>query len=212
MEQIERLHVITQEVTGATHAELAVEACKSGAKWIQVRVKDKSFDEWKEIALSVKKACRKYGAKLIVNDNVELARQIEADGVHLGKKDMMPQEARAILGQNFLIGGTANNFKDIIYLASAKVDYIGLGPFRFTNTKKGLSPTLGFEGYRNLINRCKKEDIYIPIIAIGGIRIEDVPFLKGTGIYGMAVASAINLAADRGNSCKQFLTAIQERF
>ena len=94
------------------------------------------------------KICRKYNATLILNDHVHLVKEIGANGVHLGKSDMSPVKARELLGSNYIIGGTANNMEDIRQLHKSGVDYIGLGPFRFTRTKKNLAPILGIEGYK----------------------------------------------------------------
>jgi thiamine-phosphate pyrophosphorylase len=201
--KISKLHYIT---ASPAHAE---EACKGGVDWIQLRVKNKSEDEWKLIAEETKKICKKYGAKLIVNDSVKLAKIIGADGVHLGKDDMPPDEARKLLGPNFIIGGTANTFEDIKRLALLKVDYIGLGPFRFTQTKKNLSPLLGLDGYKDLIKECASQNIHVPIIAIGGIQLNDVETLFGTGVYGLAVSSAISDAVDIASSAKSFIEKIE---
>ena len=110
---ISKLHYITQEVEGHSHYALAEWACLGGADWVQLRVKNKSYNEYLDIALKTEAVCRKYHAKLIINDNVKIAKAIKADGVHLGKKDMHPKEAREFLGSGYIIGGTANNFEDI---------------------------------------------------------------------------------------------------
>src|ERR1700758_3328524 len=110
---ISKLQYITQDVEGKSHQQLAEEACTVGADWVQLRVKSKSAIEWKKIAMEAVTICNKHKAKLIINDNVSLAKEIGAHGVHLGKEDMNPVEARKILGNNFIIGGTANTFEDI---------------------------------------------------------------------------------------------------
>ena len=201
--KISKLHYIT---ASPAHAE---EACKGGVDWIQLRVKNKSEDEWKQIAEETKNICRKYGAKLIVNDSVKLAKIIGADGVHLGKEDMPPDEARKLLGPDFIIGGTANTFQDIHRLALLKVNYIGLGPFRFTQTKKNLSPLLELQGFVDLMKQCAAENITTPIIAIGGIQLNDVEALLGTGVYGLAVSSAISDAAGLSSAAKSFIDKIE---
>jgi len=201
---ISKLQYITQELTDQTHDQLAEDACRSGVDWVQLRVKNKSYKDLLEIAIKTKAICQKYKAKLIINDNVHLAKEVKADGVHLGKTDMDPAEARKIVGANFIIGGTANTFEDIERLAKTKVDYIGLGPFRFTSTKENLSPILGLEGYRTIIEMCDRSGITIPVISIGGIRPEDVRSLIETGVYGVAVSSAINLSEDKNEVVKKF--------
>ena len=201
--KISRLQYITDNVL---HAEAA---CKGGVEWIQLRVKNKSEDEWMAIAEATKRICKKYNAQLIVIDSVKLAKLIGADGVHLGKEDMPPDEARHLLGSNFIIGGTANTFEDIERLAMLKVDYIGLGPFRFTKTKETLSPVLGLQGYVDLMKECIANNILIPIITIGGIQLNDLETLLDTGIYGVAVSSAITESADIAVSARAFIDKIE---
>jgi thiamine-phosphate pyrophosphorylase len=195
--KISKLHYISQEINEESHGDLIAEACEAGADWIQLRVKNKSFEETLIIAQQVKEICNNYNVKLIINDYVSIAKEIQADGVHLGKTDMDPLKAREILGSNFIIGGTANTFEDIKKLHLGEVDYIGLGPFRFTTTKENLSPVLGLEGYRELLKQCKEENIRIPVIAIGGIIPEDVTEIIETGIHGVAVSAVINKAKNK---------------
>jgi len=210
MSDISKLHYITDDnVFGYTHVQLAEEVCMGGAEWIQLRVKKKGFSEWKKIAKDTLEVCRKYNAKLIINDNVRIAKEIKADGVHLGKDDMLPQAAREFLGEGFIIGATANSFTDIEGHAIANVDYIGLGPFRFTQTKEKLSPVLGIEGFKKISETCLHNGINIPIVAIGGIKFNDLNELFQTGIYGVAVSSAINNATDKEASVKKFINGIK---
>jgi len=201
--KISKLQYIT---ANPAHAD---DACRGGVDWIQLRIKNKSEDEWKLIALEAKKICKARGAKLIINDSVKLAKIVGADGVHLGKEDMPPDEARKLLGPDFIIGGTANTIEDIQRLALLKVDYIGLGPFRFTNTKKNLSPLLGIQGYIDLMKECEAESIKVPIIAIGGIQMEDVDAILETGIYGIAVSSAIGDSANISEAASEFIGKIK---
>ena len=122
MSKISNLHYITEgNILGYTHSQLAEEVCMGGADWVQLRVKKKGFTEWKKIAEDTLSVCRKYNAKLIINDNVRIAKEINADGVHLGKDDMLPQVAREFLGDDFIIGATANTFIDIENHAAAGV-------------------------------------------------------------------------------------------
>ncbi len=205
---IEKLQYITHEIEGLSHWEQAEQVCLGGCKWIQLRVKNKNYDEIKKIALKVQKVCIKNGAKFIINDNVSLAHELLADGVHLGKSDMSPTDARKKLGDNFIIGGTANTFEDIKNLSLQEVDYIGLGPYRFTLTKENLSATLGIKGYKNILAKCKNEGINIPIIAIGGITIEDIPLLSPTGIHGIALSSSIHNDNNIAETTQKFLLTL----
>ncbi|MFL5753391.1 MAG: thiamine phosphate synthase [Bacteroidia bacterium] len=201
---IARLHYITQELKEKSHVQLAQEACAAGAEWIQLRLKNYTAEDWKNTALETLAICNKYNAKLIINDNAQLAKEIGAHGVHLGKEDMSTVEARRLCGNGLIIGGTANTFEDIQQHAAAGVDYIGLGPFRFTATKEKLSPVLGVDGYRKIVEQCYAAGISIPVIAIGGITAADVEVLMGTGIYGVAVAAAITHATDKKKVIENF--------
>lgn len=191
---IENLQYITQETEHLTHIDCVKEACIAGVKWIQLRVKNKTEEEYLTIAKEAKIICDLYDVKLIINDNVMVAKQINAYGIHLGKTDVNPTEARQLLGKNSIIGGTANTIEDVITLMNNKVDYIGLGPFQFTSTKKNLSPVLGLEGYYKIVQQLtelKLKDKIPLIIAVGGIKTEHVKDLMKTGIYGIAVSELL---------------------
>ena len=145
-----------------------------------------------ETALVVQKMCREYDATFIIDDNVQLAKRIVADGVHLGRGDMPISEARRILGKSFIIGSTANSFEDIVTtLRTATPDYFGCGPFRYTTTKQNLAPLLGLEGYSEIVSRMREHNIAIPIVAIGGIAKGDIRAILEQGIDGIALSSSI---------------------
>ena len=166
-------------------------ALDNGYDWIQMRFKKNYSDDAFTLAEAVKMLCKEYSATFIINDNVYLAKQLDADGVHLGLSDMSVEEARLILGKTKIIGGTSNTFEDVLQRTAENCDYIGLGPFQFTTTKQNLSPILGLEGYRSIIEQMKAKNIQIPIYAIGGITLENVESLMKTGIHGIAVSSLI---------------------
>jgi len=205
---ISRLHYITQQTEKFSHTELVEFACKGGVNWVQLRVKDIEYDVWKKIAIETQVVCKKYHATFIINDNVQLVKEITADGVHLGLNDMHPKEARKFLGDNFIIGGTAHNLEEAKFQIENEVDYIGIGPYQFTSTKTDLSEILGLNGIDKIIKEVKKK---IPFIAIGGIKVDDIQSLQGVGIYGVAVSSAINLANDISASAKDFVDAINKK-
>ena len=171
-------------------------ALEGGCRWIQLRMKDAPAEEIIACAEEVLPLCRRHGAKFLLDDHVELVRQLGADGVYLGKNDMPVDEARKILGPNIIIGGTANTIEDIIRLHKQGADYIGCGPFRFTTTKKNLSPILGLDGYKSIVLKMKELGIDLPIVAIGGITVEDIPAVMGTGVSGIALSGAILGAPD----------------
>jgi thiamine-phosphate pyrophosphorylase len=200
--KISNLHYIT---TTAHAAELA---CRGGVRWVQLRVKNLSAAAWQQRALDVQAVCRHHGATLIINDNPALALALGADGVHLGKQDMNPAEARALLGPGFIIGGTANTFADIEGLVAAGVDYIGLGPFRFTATKEKLSPILGLVGYTEIMAQYRAAGFTTPIVGIGGVELADIPALRAAGLHGVAVSGAIGSAADPTDAARLFVTEL----
>ena len=182
---------ITHYTERYSHLDSVRIALEGGCRWIQLRMKEASPKDILPIAKEAMSLCRKYDATFIIDDFVELAKQIGADGVHLGKNDMPIAEARKILGQDFIIGGTANTFEDVQMLYKAGANYIGCGPFRFTTTKKNLSPILGLEGYQQIISQMKEHKISLPLVAIGGITKKDIPSLMQTGMSGIALSGSI---------------------
>ena len=187
-----RLQFITHYNENCSYEDSAKIALEGGCRWIQLRIKDAEEKFLEQMALRVQSMCREYGATFIIDDNVLLAKKIGADGVHLGKNDMPVAQARQILGEKFIIGGTVNTFEDILYhLKNGTPDYFGCGPFRFTSTKKNLAPVLGFEGYRDIVLKMREKCAEIPLVAIGGITKEDIPQLLECGVSGIALSGSI---------------------
>lgn len=186
------LQFITHYNERYSYEDSAKIALDGGCRWIQLRIKDAEEEFLEQMALRVQSMCREYGATFIIDDNVLLAKKIGADGVHLGKNDMPVTQARQILGEKFIIGGTVNTFEDILYnLENGTPDYFGCGPFRFTSTKKNLAPVLGFEGYRDIVLKMREKGVDIPLVAIGGITKEDIPQLLECGVSGIALSGSI---------------------
>lgn len=190
------LQFITHFTDTYSYFDSARMALEGGCRWIQLRMKDASPEEIEQEALRIQNLCKSYGATFMIDDHVELVKKVRADGVHLGKNDMPVAEARKILGKDFIIGGTANTFEDVKMHYEAGADYIGCGPFRFTTTKKNLSPVLGLEGYRSIILQMKEKGIGLPVVAIGGITFEDIPAIMETGVNGIALSGTILQATD----------------
>ena len=180
-------------------------ALEGGCKWIQLRMKDATDDEVRKAAAEIQPMCKEHEAVFLLDDRVELAKELHADGVHLGKNDMPIDEARRILGEEYIIGGTANTFDDIQRIASQGADYIGCGPFRFTTTKKNLAPVLGIEGYRDIIAKMRNAGINIPMVAIGGITPDDIDEILATGVQGIAVSGTVLNADDPVEMMKKLI-------
>ncbi|CAD0222134.1 thiamine phosphate synthase [Chryseobacterium sp. JV274] len=189
---MEKLQYISQGNT-IQEQELHIrKALDNGIKWLQVRWKNAPENELINLCEISKQLCSEYQSVCIINDHVQLAKEIDADGVHLGLNDRSIEEARHTLGENKIIGGTANTLSDVIQRINESCDYIGLGPLRFTITKEKLSPVLGFEGYQEIVDGLKEKSIDIPkIFAIGSVTLEDILPLQEIGIYGVAVSGLI---------------------
>lgn len=183
------------------------EALDNGCDWIQLRFKNQIDRDCYKLAEAVKFLSEEYLANLIINDNVSLAQEVAADGVHLGLSDMRIKDARIILGKTKIIGGTANTFEDVQNHIQNGCDYIGLGPFRFTTTKEKLSPILGLDGYRSIISKMKQYNLDTPIYAIGGITLNDIESLMETGIHGIAVSGLVT----ESTSKTKLITQLNEK-
>ncbi len=184
-------------------------ALDAGCDWVQLRVKNVENESLLiSLAEKVKKICQEYKATYIINDSVEIAHMIDADGVHLGLTDRSISEARAILGSSKIIGGTANTLEDVRQRITEKCDYIGLGPLRYTSTKVLLSPILGFEGFREILKNLQTSNFSTPIYAIGGIDEKDIIQLLQSGVYGVAISGIITNSIDKKYTVQQFREAL----
>lgn len=189
---LSKLQYISQGKTAAEQYLNIQNALDKGAQWIQLRWKESTYEQKLELANTILEMCRSYKATCIINDHIEIAQAINADGVHLGLNDATIAHARAILGQDKIIGGTANTLNDVLQRTTEGCDYIGLGPYRFTQTKEKLNPILGLTGYQNIMNQLQEHLVKTPpIYAIGGIETADIPALQQSGIYGIALSGLI---------------------
>ena len=180
---------------------------EAGCRWVQLRLKGADDAEIYMVGKALRQLCDRYEATLILDDVVRMVPVIGADGVHLGKQDMPVDEARKLLGPDKIIGGTANTFEDVKRLAQQGANYIGCGPFRFTTTKKNLSPLLGLEGYAAILEQMRQQQIDLPLIAIGGLTVEDVPDLIDLGVSGIAISGAILAAKKPEIMMRKFIRA-----
>lgn len=203
------LQFITHPSENMTILEEIENVVAGGCKWVQLRMKDADKEEIKAVARKAKEICKKNDVILVIDDYADIAKELELDGVHLGKKDMPVDEARKLLGEEFIIGATANSFEDIEALRHTDIDYIGLGPFRFTSTKKNLSPVIGIEGYAEIMRRKAESSINIPIVAIGGICYDDINNIMDTGINGIAVSGSLINAENMTEETKRMISLLE---
>ena len=197
-----RLHVITDEVlqTRHDHRALAAMASRGGAEVVQLRDKrELSGEQRTAMAHEVAAALRGSGTGLVVNDHVEVARRIDAYGVHLGSDDVPSERARAILGPGVLIGRTANGLAQARAVATEPVDYLGVGPVFGTTSKARPAPPLGLDDLARIVAAVR-----VPVIAIGGIDLRRVRDVMATGAHGVAVLSAVVLADDPESATREF--------
>ncbi len=185
---IPKLHYISQGNSPKEHLENIQKACSSGAELVQLRLKKVSEKKILKIAMAAREVTSHYQTRLIINDHYKIAKEVKADGVHLGPSDTCPTIARSYLYTWQMIGGTANTLQDCEKLLDKEIDYISLGPFRETTTKANLPLVVGLKGYLAITDVLKTP---IPIIGVGGIITKDVTAILETGISGIAVSEAI---------------------
>ena len=178
------------------------EAIKGGVKIVQLREKNISTKDFYEKALKVKEICKNYGALFIINDRLDIAQVVGADGVHLGQSDMPIEKAREILKDKFLIGATARNVEEAKIAELLGADYIGSGAIFGTNTKDNAKK-LEMEELKKIVASVK-----IPVFAIGGINIDNVSSLKNIGLQGICAVSGILSEKD----CKKAVDIMLKNF
>ncbi len=185
---IPKLHYISQGGSAKEHLDNIQQACNSGVELVQLRLKGVSEKKILKFAHQAREITSHFQTRLIINDHYKIAKEVKADGVQLGKTDTSPPIARKHLYTWQIIGGTANTLQDCETLIEKEVDYISLGPFRFTETKENLPAVLGLNGYTTIIETLNTKT---PILGVGGITTEDVNAILETGISGIAVSGAI---------------------
>lgn len=206
---ISKLHYLTQDLPHRSHAEQTQIACEAGANWIQYRCLSKTDEEMIPEIHQVAAICDDWGATLILTNHYHLLDKVDAQGVHL--EDMQANFAaiREIITDEKTLGASANSFEDIRRITrSGVVDYAGCGPFALTETKPNDYPLLGFDGYRKITTQMAESALNLPILAVGGISMKDIDALLETGIYGIAVSAAVNMAADPGEAFRQIYKKI----
>ena len=199
-----KIYLVTDEkaCNGKDFYKCIEEAIKGGVKIVQLREKTLSTKDFFIKALKVKEICKNYGALFIINDRLDIAQAVEADGVHLGQSDMPIEKAKEILKNKFLIGVTARNVDEAIKAELEGADYIGSGAIFGTSTKDNAKK-LEMEDLKKIVNSVK-----IPVFAIGGININNVWILKNIGLQGICSVSGILSEKD----CKKAVENILKNF
>jgi len=203
---ISRFHYLTQDLQDRSHKEQARMACEAGANWIQYRCLSKADEELIDEIDQIAEICDDWGTTLIITNHYHLLNKVDAQGVHIEDFDADLAAIRMVIGEDKTLGASATNVQRLMEVQqTGVVDYCGYGPFAHTDTKPNNKPLLGFEGYRELQ---KHPEIIIPVIAVGGIQLTDVEHLLETGVYGLAVSAAVNLAVDPLRALKTFYQKI----
>jgi len=209
--KIADLHFITNQWSKKGIAEQVEQFLTAGGKWVQLRIKDLPEAKIRPIAVKVQALCKTFSATFIINDRVGLAIDIGADGVHLGKEDLCPQKARKLLGSDKIIGVTANNRADLERALGLPVNYIGIGPYRYTRTKQKLAAPMGIKGFQNHVSWIQQQKNTLPMIGIGGIQPEDIAAICGAGIQGIALSSCISQASNPADMTRQLIEKLEKQ-
>ncbi|SOD93518.1 thiamine phosphate synthase [Spirosoma fluviale] len=171
---------------GHTLPFVVEEACRAGVRWVQLREKELSTRAFLELGVALKRITQAYGAKLIINDRVDIALAVDADGVHVGQDDMPYQLVRSLIGPDKIIGLSINNITELEAAQGADLDYLGIATIFPTGTKQDTSSLLGLAGLRAI---CQQTSL--PTFAIGGINAATIQSVLQAGASGAAVVSAI---------------------
>ncbi|MDO5725310.1 MAG: thiamine phosphate synthase [Tissierellia bacterium] len=188
--------------------EKLINVCKdvldSGATFLQIREKDLDPNSFAKEAEELRELCNNYNIPFVVNDSIEIAKKCSADGVHLGQSDIKGKNLRQEIGKDMILGISAGTVEEAKQAEEIGADYIGVGSMFHTGTKDSTR-ILTFEDLKDIVN-----SVSIPVVAIGGLNIENISQLKNTGIDGIAVVSAIFAADDKKSATKKLLELSKE--
>lgn len=205
------LQFITNENSSVAITKQILDAIEGGCRWVQIRLKEASDEDIRKIFFEIREKAKETMTTVIINDRVGLVKELGKDGVagvHLGREDMPASEARLELGPDAIIGVTAHNYDEAASFKGLDIDYIGIGPYAPTETKKNLAPVLGLEGVTEIILRIKDLGMEVPLVAVGGVRLEDVKSLLEVGANGIAVSGAIANAEDIAQATRDFISEL----
>jgi thiamine-phosphate pyrophosphorylase len=195
--------ITDEEISGLRHREVAAQALRAGTPMIQLRDKGGDLRYLYREALAIRQLCQRHGALFIVNDRLDLALSVEADGVHVGQEDVPARLVRPLLRRGMLLGVSTHSIAEAREAEAVGADYIGFGPVFPTGTKSGTRPVVGLDGIRAV-----RRAVQIPVLAIGGITLERAPEVIDAGADGVAVISAIVGSDNIAATCQQFLSRI----
>ncbi|WP_300356436.1 thiamine phosphate synthase [Fusobacterium sp.] len=200
------LYLVTdRDILGERDLCKAVEdSIKGGTTIVQLREKFIDDEKFLQIAKEVQKITKKYNVPLIINDNIKIAKEIDAEGVHIGQSDDSLEKAREILGKNKIIGVSVGSIEEALKAQAGGADYLGIGTIFYTGSKKDINEPLGIENLKNIVDAIK-----IPSVAIGGIHLDNVKDVMNTGVDGVAVISEILGKEDIKNASKTLLSFIK---
>ena len=202
---ISNFHFITHDIPGKSHLEQVQMACEAGANWIQYRCLTKNERDLIAEINEIEKICDDWGATLILTDHCSLLSMVDAQGIHIEDMKADFKAIRERIGETKTLGASANTFEDIQRIVdSGVVDYIGCGPLSDTQTKPNNYSQLGIEGYRRIVEAMEKKGISIPVLAVGGVSLDDVEELVKANIFGIGVSGAVNFAENPASAIKEF--------
>ena len=201
------LYAVTDQMwlkEGETLGDVVESVLRNGATFLQIREKDLAQDAFEAEAERLKTLCAQHGVPFVVNDSVEIALQCDADGVHVGQSDIKGRDIRAMIGPDKILGISAGTVEEAVAAEKAGADYIGVGAIFTTSTKKNAR-SMTMEKLKEIVS-----SVSIPVVAIGGISAENILHLRGSGVDGVAVVSAIFAAEDPGKATADLLKLTEE--
>ena len=201
------LYAVTDQMwlkEGETLGDVVESVLQNGATFLQIREKDLAQDAFEAEAERLKTLCAQHGVPFVVNDSVEIALQCDADGVHVGQSDIKGRDIRAMIGPDKILGISAGTVKEAVAAEKAGADYIGVGAIFTTSTKKNAR-SMTMEQLKEIVS-----SVSIPVVAIGGISAENILQLRGSGVDGVAVVSAIFAADNPGKATADLLKLADE--
>lgn len=205
---ISRFHYLTQDMPHRSHPQQAQMACENGANWIQYRCLSKNDEGLLADINEISAICDDWGATLIVTNHVHLVHEADVQGVHIEDFDADLKAIRELIGDEKTLGASSTHFLQVKKALDEGADYTGYGPFAHTDTKPNEMAHVGVDGYLLLIKQMQEAGIDLPVIACGGVGLENAEAILATGVYGVAVSSAINRNENPGQMLKAFYQKI----